>query len=130
LLLNNIEFFNIHFCCFFSIDDKWIDEVRSERGNDVVIMLVGNKTDLPDRRQVSSEEGESKAAEEGVMFIETSAKGNFNIKLLFRRLATALPGMDSGGNTGQNGATANPNLVDFTLTPAPVETAPAKRCCS
>merc|ERR1719446_876043 len=43
---------------------KWIDEVRTERGNDVVIMLVGNKTDLSDRRAVSSEEGETKAAEE------------------------------------------------------------------
>ena len=48
--------------------------MRSERGNDVVIMLVGNKTDLSDRRAVSSEEGETKATEENVMFIETSAK--------------------------------------------------------
>ena len=47
----------------------------------MVIMLVGNKTDLSDRRQVSCEEGETKAREEGVMFIETSAKGNFNIKV-------------------------------------------------
>jgi len=114
---------------------QWIDEVRSERGNDVVIMLVGNKTDLSDRRQVSSEEGESKASEEGVMFIETSAKGNFNIKLLFRRLATALPGMDNGSNGGGGGGGANPNavnpnLVDITLAPAPAEPAPTKRCCS
>lgn len=31
------------------------------------------------------------------MFIETSAKDGFNIKLLFRRLATALPTLESGG---------------------------------
>mmetsp|Transcript_23052 Transcript_23052/g.38990 ORF Transcript_23052/g.38990 Transcript_23052/m.38990 type:complete len:229 (-) Transcript_23052:284-970(-) len=119
----------------FLNSSKWIDEVRSERGNDVVIMLVGNKTDLSDRRQVSSEEGESKASEEGVMFIETSAKGNFNIKLLFRRLATALPGMDNGSNGGGGGGGANsnavnPNLIDITLAPAPAEPAPTKRCCS
>ena len=42
---------------------KWIEDVRSERGNDVVIMLVGNKTDLSDRRQVSVEEGEEKATQ-------------------------------------------------------------------
>eukprot|EP00613_Pedinella_sp_CCMP2098_P035081 CAMPEP_0171727282 /NCGR_PEP_ID=MMETSP0991-20121206/26213_1 /TAXON_ID=483369 /ORGANISM="non described non described, Strain CCMP2098" /LENGTH=224 /DNA_ID=CAMNT_0012321015 /DNA_START=337 /DNA_END=1012 /DNA_ORIENTATION=- len=113
----------------FLNSSKWIDEVRSERGNDVVIMLVGNKTDLSDRRQVSSEEGESKASEEGVMFIETSAKGNFNIKLLFRRLATALPGMDNGANGGGGGGGANsnavnPNLIDITLAPAPAEPAP------
>jgi len=86
-------------------------------------MLVGNKTDLSDRRQVSSEEGEAKASEEGVMFIETSAKGNFNIKLLFRRLATALPGIDNGGSA------PNPNLVDITLPPAAAEEAPKKSCC-
>ena len=30
--------------------DKWIDDVRAERGNDVIIVLVGNKTDLVDKR--------------------------------------------------------------------------------
>lgn len=102
---------------------QWIDEVRSERGNDVVIMLVGNKTDLSDRRQVSSEEGETKASEEGVMFIETSAKGNFNIKLLFRRLATALPGVENTASSHQ------PNLIDITLSPAQEEQPAPKRCC-
>jgi hypothetical protein len=44
--------------------------------------------------------------------------------LLFRRLATALPGLDSG--TGA----PNPNLVDITLSPQPAEAEPAKgRCC-
>ncbi|CDJ34287.1 RAB6 protein, putative [Eimeria mitis] len=42
---------------------KWIEDVRAERGKDVVIALVGNKTDLSDRRQVSPEEGEQKARE-------------------------------------------------------------------
>eukprot|EP00971_Amphidinium_carterae_P087863 1738648-Amphidinium_carterae.2 len=49
-------------------------DVRQERGSEVVIILVGNKTDSSDRRQVSTEEGEEKAKEAGVMFIETSAK--------------------------------------------------------
>ncbi|KAK2980253.1 hypothetical protein RJ640_008921 [Escallonia rubra] len=59
---------------------KWIEEVRTERGSDVIIVLVGNKTDLVDKRQVSIEEGDGKAREFGVMFIETSAKAGFNIK--------------------------------------------------
>jgi Ras-related protein Rab-6A len=29
---------------------KWIEEVRTERGSDVIIVLVGNKTDLVDKR--------------------------------------------------------------------------------
>lgn len=54
--------------------------MRAERGNDVIIMLVGNKTDLQDKRQVSMDEGERKAQELGVMFIETSAKAGYNVK--------------------------------------------------
>lgn len=74
---------------------KWIEDVRNERGNDVIMVLVGNKTDSSEKRQVSVEEGEDKASKEGIMFIETSAKAGFNIKALFRKLATSLPGMES-----------------------------------
>ena len=74
---------------------KWIEDVRNERGNDVIIVLVGNKTDLSDKRQVSVEEGEDRSSKEGIMFIESSAKAGFNIKALFRKLANALPGMES-----------------------------------
>ena len=47
----------------FHQTSKWIDDVRTERGSDVIIMLVGNKTDLSDKRQVSTEEGERKVSE-------------------------------------------------------------------
>ncbi|KAG7167149.1 Ras-related protein Rab6-like, partial [Homarus americanus] len=115
----------------FHQTSKWIDDVRTERGSDVIIMLVGNKTDLSDKRQVSTEEGERKAKELNVMFIETSAKAGYNVKqdtpwcndrtqtthleeadsvvevgqvnlmvidMLFRRVAAALPGMESTEN--------------------------------
>lgn len=36
----------------FHQTSKWIDDVRTERGSDVIIMLVGNKTDLADKRYV------------------------------------------------------------------------------
>lgn len=69
--------------------------MRGERGNDVIIVLVGNKTDLGDKRQVTTEEGEKKAKELKVMFIETSAKAGHNVKTLFRRIAQVLPGMEN-----------------------------------
>lgn len=69
--------------------------MRAERGADVIIVLVGNKTDLVDKRQVSIEEGDAKARELNVMFIETSAKAGFNIKALFRKIAAALPGLEA-----------------------------------
>jgi len=79
----------------------WIEDVRTERGNDVVIMLVGNKTDLGDKRSVSIEEGEAKAKEYDILFIETSAKLGFNIKALFRKVASAL-GVDNIGHKQDN----------------------------
>ena len=64
--------------------------MRTERGSDVIIVLVGNKTDLADKRAVSVEEGEAKAKEYDIMFIETSAKLGANVKALFRKVASAL----------------------------------------
>ena len=74
---------------------RWIKDVRAERDSDVIMVLVGNKTDLSEKRQVTMEEGEVKAKELGVMFIETSAKAGVNIKALFRKIASSLPGMES-----------------------------------
>jgi small GTP-binding protein len=88
---------------------KWIEDVRNERGSDVIIILVGNKTDLSEKRQVSVEEGEEKANKDGIMFIESSAKAGFNIKALFRKLATALPGVETAP------AQQNSNLIDIKL---------------
>uniref|UniRef100_A0A3B3RFV6 RAB6B, member RAS oncogene family b n=1 Tax=Paramormyrops kingsleyae TaxID=1676925 RepID=A0A3B3RFV6_9TELE len=87
----------------FQQTSKWIDDVRTERGSDVIIMLVGNKTDLADKRQITIEEGEQRAKELNVMFIETSAKTGYNVKQLFRRVAAALPGMESMQDTSKEG---------------------------
>jgi ribosome biogenesis protein Tsr3 len=51
--------------------------------------------------QVSVEEGEDRSSKEGCMFIESSAKAGFNIKALFRKLATALPGMEAANPVQQ-----------------------------
>jgi len=103
---------------------KWVEDVRTERGKEVVIILVGNKTDMADRRQVSTEEGEAKAKEFGVMFIETSAKAGYNVKALFRQLASALPGQDGSAEATQ-GASAAENIV---ITPTPSQ--PAKKAAA
>lgn len=46
----------------------------------MVIMLIGNKCDLDARRQVSTEEGDRFAKENGLIFMETSAKTAFNVE--------------------------------------------------
>ncbi|KAL9650272.1 hypothetical protein ABK040_014927 [Willaertia magna] len=100
---------------------KWIDDVRTERGDDVIIMLVGNKTDLAsdsDKRQVSIEEGEARAKEYGIMFIESSAKAGYNIKTLFTKVANALP-MPSSTETKPSSSTnpTTPSKEDVFLVP-------------
>lgn len=81
---------------------KWVDDVRGERGSDVIIVLVGNKTDLNDKREVTTAQGEEEAKKNGLMFIETSAKVGHNVKQLFRRIAQALPGMEGEAAKGDN----------------------------
>jgi Ras-related protein Rab-6A len=114
----------------FTNTAKWVEDVRAERGNDVVICLVGNKTDLGnDKRQVSTEEGEDRAKKDGLMFMECSAKAGYNVKSLFRKLATALPGSPDGNAAAKNAAGAGgSNLIDIKVSSAPANLDEAKGC--
>jgi len=117
----------------FLNSSKWVEDVRAERGNDVVICLVGNKTDLGnDKRQVSTEEGEEKASKDKLLFMECSAKAGYNVKSLFRKLATSLPGSTdaaNGGATGAGGAgVGGSNLIDIKLSQAPANLDEARGC--
>ncbi|ESL08631.1 small GTP-binding protein RAB6 [Trypanosoma rangeli SC58] len=86
---------------------KWVDEVRAERGEEVVIFLVGNKSDAQDRRVVSTEEGQKKAGEYNLVFMEVSAKQGTNVKALFRKMAEALPQSDDNENAVSKGSGTN-----------------------
>ncbi|KAI8976854.1 ras-related protein rab-like protein-6A [Pilobolus umbonatus] len=93
----------------FMNTSKWIDDVRAERGDDVIIVLVGNKSDLNDKREVSIEDAEKRSKELNVIFIETSAKAGHNVKTLFRKIAQSLPGIDNN-NTEQPNQLEKVNL--------------------
>lgn len=71
----------------------WIADVRTERGSDVIMLLVGNKMDLANKRQMTTEEGKQHAKELSTMFIEKSAQTGCNRKQLFRPVGSALLGM-------------------------------------
>jgi len=90
--------------------DKWIEDVRDECGNDVIIMLVGNKSDLNDHRQVTTMEGEEKAKKLNTVFAETSAKSGENIKNLFQSVATRLPTTDTSNTGIANNITQSENI--------------------
>lgn len=74
---------------------RWLEEVRQNGNPDMVIMLIGNKCDLDQRRQVSTEEGERFAKENQLIFMETSAKTAFGVEevtcLLLTDSSTGFP---------------------------------------
>jgi len=85
------------FLCVFSICEpesfsatndlrEQILRVKGESEGTVSLILVGNKIDLADKRQVSTEEGLEKASEWKVPYIETSAKTKENVEKAFNEL--------------------------------------------
>jgi Ras-related protein Rab-6A len=108
---------------------KWIDDVRTERGKDVLMMLCGNKNDMEEQRVVSYAEGEQKAKEYEIMFIETSAKAGYNVKALFRKVAAALPGLESKSPLADETKAEKEAVVDLQKTQVPTTTANCMSSC-
>ncbi|KZT56397.1 ras-domain-containing protein [Calocera cornea HHB12733] len=107
----------------FLSTSKWIDDVRSERGSDVIIVLVGNKADLSNDRQVTQEEAQAKSIELDIIYMETSAKAGHNVKTLFKKIAMLLPGAEKEGGEAKEGN----QKIDVT-TPAKNDTPQASSC--
>jgi Ras-related protein Rab-2A len=59
---------------------RWLEEARQNGNPNMTIMLIGNKSDLEHRRAVSTKEGEIFAQENGLIFLETSAKSAANVE--------------------------------------------------
>lgn len=66
--------------------DKWIDDFKSKADEDAVILIIGNKSDLQDKREVNTEEVKLKAEKNKMAFMETSAKNNENVSKAFLQL--------------------------------------------
>jgi len=65
--------------------EKWLQELHEHADADIIIMLVGNKTDLKQNREVSSEEAKRFAQKSNLLYIETSALDGENIKDSFHQ---------------------------------------------
>ncbi|XP_064624276.1 ras-related protein Rab-10-like isoform X3 [Lineus longissimus] len=83
---------------------KWLRNIEEHANEDVERMILGNKCDIEDKRQVSRERGTVIAREHNIPFLETSAKSNINVEKAFLDLATAIlnktPGKDSNETQG------------------------------
>lgn len=69
---------------------RWLEELRSHADNNIVIMLIGNKTDLGNLRAVSTEDAKEFAEKEGLYFLETSALEATNVENAFYTVLTEI----------------------------------------
>ncbi|KAE8690771.1 Ras-related protein RABA2a [Hibiscus syriacus] len=69
---------------------RWLKELRDHADSNIVIMLIGNKTDLKHLRAVATEDGQSFAEKEGLSFIETSALEATNVEKAFQTILSEI----------------------------------------
>ncbi|KAJ6233395.1 ras-related protein rab-2-a [Anaeramoeba flamelloides] len=69
---------------------SWLEDTTNNSNPNLNILLVGNKSDLEENRAVSFEEGLNFAKENGMRFIETSAKTALNVEKAFMETAEAI----------------------------------------
>ena len=76
----------------FTKMDFWTDEVHNYAKKDVLVVVVGNKSDMEAERQVSPEEIEKFVKKNGYFYLETSAldNSNGNIEKVFNHIAEEL----------------------------------------
>lgn len=70
--------------------ERWLKELRDHADSNIVIMLVGNKSDLRHLRGVSTEDAHAFAEKEGLSFIETSALESTNVENAFHKILTEI----------------------------------------
>jgi small GTP-binding protein len=71
----------------FTAIENWMSEVEKHASDNISRILVGNKCDLEEERQVTKEEGKEKAELYNVRHLETSAKDCLNIEDAFSLMA-------------------------------------------
>ncbi|XP_077640958.1 ras-related protein Rab-17 [Lonchura striata] len=75
----------------FSRAKLWLEELEKKfLPDEIVIALVGNKTDLAAEREVTTEEGKDFARTKGLLFMETSAKSNHQVNDVFMAIVQEL----------------------------------------
>ncbi|KAK9704955.1 hypothetical protein RND81_07G022900 [Saponaria officinalis] len=111
---------------------RWLKELRDHADANIVIMLIGNKTDLKHLRAVATEDAQSFAEKEGLSFIETSALEATNVEKAFQTILSEIYRIISKKSLSSTNEHAPANLgggqtIDVGAASEPVA---KKACCS
>ena len=107
------------------IIDSWIDEVKENVKGDISFILVGNKTDLEEEREVSIIEGEKFAQKYNYHFLECSAANGIGVNEIFDYLVRDILKKKENQFIDNNSRDNN-----FTLNNNGKESRNKKKCCS
>ncbi|CAP23489.2 Protein CBR-RAB-21 [Caenorhabditis briggsae] len=104
---------------------NWVLEIKTCLGKTAEILIVGNKIDLDDERQVSRQEAESYAESEGALYMETSAQENRGISEAFTALTEKMIQHSRTATAEAPLSNRSIRLIDE----EPLEESRRKKCC-
>ncbi len=111
--------------------EKWVNDLKAAGDPKITIILIGNKNDLDDKRQVSKDQGEEKARSFGCAFLETSAYSGDNIDKAFNLMVKEIYEKFSNNSTGEYELApgSNGNGKDVKLDKVNDNNIKKKSCC-
>ena len=111
--------------------EKWVNDLKAAGDPKITIILIGNKNDLDDKRQVSKDQGEEKARSFGCAFLETSAYSGDNIDIAFNLMVKEIYEKFSNDSTGEDELApgSNGNGKDVKLDNVNDNNIKKKSCC-
>ena len=109
--------------------EKWVNDLKAAGDPKITIILIGNKNDLDDKRQVSKDQGEEKARSFGCAFLETSAYSGDNIDKAFNLMVKEIYEKFSNDSTGEDELAPGSNGEDVKLDKVNDKNIKKKSCC-
>ncbi|XP_030014075.1 RAB11a, member RAS oncogene family, like [Sphaeramia orbicularis] len=110
--------------------ERWLKELQDHADSNIVIMLVGNKSDLRHLRAVPTDEAKAFAEKHGLSFLETSALDSSNVELAFQTILTAIYNIVSQRQmSGRSDSDFSPASNVVPITVEPTQTSASKGLC-